>query len=124
VDQLTNHASSTGYNPVLVADRDYWDANKTSDTAGNWPANVPVMRPNQTVTRTLDVYNDTFSGTAVDRILGIAARFRNGSYTGFRPNTSHYCLGYVYTNSISFCISQMLRMEHSATWFYIRKNPA
>ena len=67
-----------GYNPVLVADSDYWDANKLSDAAGDWPANVPTVQPNQTLTRTLDVYNDTFSGTAVD----VFWELRQGATTG------------------------------------------
>ncbi len=54
------------YNPVLVADKDYWDANKLSDASGAWPSIEPSLGHAQSVTRTLDIYNDTFSGTGVD----------------------------------------------------------
>jgi len=54
------------YNPVLVADKDYWDANKLSDASGAWPSVEPSLGHAQSVTRTLDIYNDTFSGTGVD----------------------------------------------------------
>jgi len=112
-----------GYNPVLVADRDYWMPTKTSDTAGNWPANVPVMRPNQTVTRTLDVYNDTFSGTAVD----VFWELRQDSATGatLASGQIHPTIALdMFIQIQSVFDFPMLRMEHSATWFYIRKNPA
>ena len=91
-----------GYNPVLIADRDYWDANKTSDTAGDWPANVPVVKPNQTLTRTLDVYNDTFSGTAVDVFWELHEGSATGSIVASGQMQPNITLGYVYSNSISF----------------------
>src|SRR5258708_23804034 len=53
-------------NPVLVADRDYWEANKMSDQNGDWPSSVPTLTKGSTSSRTLLVFNDTFSGTAVD----------------------------------------------------------
>lgn len=55
-----------GFNPVLVADKDYWATNKNSDSNGDWPATIPVLNYSASVTRTLDIYNDTFSGTTVN----------------------------------------------------------
>ena len=67
-----------GFNPVLVADGDYWSQNKLSDSNGNWPVTVPSFKPNTGVTRTLHIYNDTFSGTTVD----VYWELRRGSATG------------------------------------------
>ncbi len=56
----------TAFSPVLVADRDYWEANKLSDANGDWPAvSVPLTRGTP-ASRTLAVFNDTFAGTRLD----------------------------------------------------------
>lgn len=55
-----------GFHPVLVADVEYWNDNKLSNMSGAWPAKVPALDPGAVQTRTLRIYNDTFSGTAVD----------------------------------------------------------
>ncbi|HEX7476545.1 MAG TPA: glycoside hydrolase family 2 TIM barrel-domain containing protein [Polyangiales bacterium] len=55
-----------GFNPVLVADKDYWEANKMSNTNGDWPASVPAVAKGATRPTTLLIFNDTFSGTSVD----------------------------------------------------------
>lgn len=67
-----------GFNPVLVADTNYWDAAKLSNANGDWPANIPFITPGQSLTRTLTIYNDTFSGTDVD----VFWEFRQNSATG------------------------------------------
>jgi hypothetical protein len=67
-----------GFNPVLVADCDYWEANKLSDSNGDWPISPGTLPPSSSVTRTLDIYNDTFSGTTVD----VYWEQRSGSPTG------------------------------------------
>jgi hypothetical protein len=54
------------FNPVLVADIAYWDANKLSDDQGTWPVSVESVSLGAKLTRKLVVFNDTFSGTAVD----------------------------------------------------------
>ena len=96
-----------GFNPVLVADADYWEANKLSDEAGDWPVNVPSLRPNQTVTRTLNVYNDTFSGTAVD----VSWELRQGSATGQLAGSGQMHptipLGCICTNAIRFTVPSL-----------------
>lgn len=91
-----------GFNPVLVADRHYWDVNRTSDMAGDWPANVPVVNPQQTVTRTLDVYNDTFSGTNVDVFWELRQGAATGSLVASGQMHPTITFGYIYSNSINF----------------------
>ncbi len=67
------------YNPVLVADSGFWESNKMSDAKGDWPYVKPtVLNIGQMVTRNLTVYNDEFSGTAVD----VSWQLRNSSPTG------------------------------------------
>lgn len=55
-----------GFSPVLVADKDYWEANKMSNTNGDWPSSVPAITKGATRPTTLLIFNDTFSGTGVD----------------------------------------------------------
>src|SRR6185503_14888606 len=55
-----------GFSPVLVADKDYWEANKMSNANGDWPASVPTIAKGVTRATTLLIFNDTFSGTSVD----------------------------------------------------------
>lgn len=52
------------FNPLLVADRDYWEHHKLSDAAGEWPTPTrPVtLRAGEKSRRTLIVFNDTFEG--------------------------------------------------------------
>jgi Glycosyl hydrolases family 2, TIM barrel domain len=54
------------FSPVLVADRDYWEANKLSDAGGDWPAVAVPLTRGTPATRTLVVFNDTFAGTRVN----------------------------------------------------------
>jgi hypothetical protein len=55
-----------GFNPVLVADKDYWEANKMSNTNGDWPSSIPAIAKGATRATTLLIFNDTSSGTSVD----------------------------------------------------------
>jgi hypothetical protein len=55
-----------GFSPVLVADKDYWEANKMSNSNGDWPSSVPAVAKGATRPTTLLIFNDTFSGTTVD----------------------------------------------------------
>ncbi|MBO0864383.1 MAG: hypothetical protein J2P16_04840, partial [Mycobacterium sp.] len=70
------------FNPVLVADADYWAFNQNSDTNGDWPISHHLDQPTLTygsrVTRTLNVFNDTFAGTQVN----VSWQARLGSATG------------------------------------------
>jgi hypothetical protein len=55
------------FNPLLVADRDYWEQNKQSDPLGRWPTATgePLLPPGR-ATRRLVVFNDGFAGRHVD----------------------------------------------------------
>jgi Glycosyl hydrolases family 2, TIM barrel domain/Glycosyl hydrolases family 2, sugar binding domain/Glycosyl hydrolases family 2 len=67
-----------GFNPVLVADQDYWEANKMSNNNGDWPTSVPPMAAGSSASRTLLIFNDTFAGTAVS----VTWEVQGGSATG------------------------------------------
>jgi hypothetical protein len=56
------------YNPLLVMDQAYWEANKLSDDNGDCPVAgaVPTLAKGSMSSRTLLVFNDTFSGTSID----------------------------------------------------------
>ena len=54
------------FNPVAVVDVEYWDANRSSNAAGDWPSVGAVLARGAEFTRSLLVFNDTFSGTAVE----------------------------------------------------------
>lgn len=66
------------FSPVLVADRDYWEANKLSDQDGHWPAATVALTRRTPATRTLVVFNDTFEGTRID----VRWELRRGSPDG------------------------------------------
>jgi hypothetical protein len=68
------------FSPVLVADRDYWEANKLSDQDGNWPTATVALTRDTPATRTLVVFNDTFEGTRVD----VRWELRRGAPDGAR----------------------------------------
>jgi hypothetical protein len=55
-----------GFHPLLVADLAYWEANKNSNGNGDWPVSMPSLTKGATSNRTLLVFNDTFSGTALN----------------------------------------------------------
>ena len=95
-----------GFNPVLVADRDYWSLQKLSDANGNWPSTPDLINGCAPLTRTLDIFNDTFSGTSVD----VFWEFHQGSPAGpildsggFNANVP---LGYMVTNQITIQVPE------------------
>ena len=55
-----------GFSPVAVVDVAYWTANEQSDKQGDWPVSIPSVSSGSKLTRQLMVFNDTFSGTAVN----------------------------------------------------------
>jgi hypothetical protein len=55
-----------GMSPVLVADADFWMANRMSNANGDWPIATETVAAGSTITRQLLVFNDTFAGSAVD----------------------------------------------------------
>jgi len=52
--------------PVAVADVAYWNANRMSNATGEWPAVIESANRGTRLSRQLVVFNDTFTGTAVD----------------------------------------------------------
>ena len=65
------------FNPVAAIDTDFWNDNKLSNEAGEWPTTPAMLAPGN-VTRTLSLFNDTLDG---DR-LTVTWRLRSGSPTG------------------------------------------
>ncbi|MDX8031415.1 RICIN domain-containing protein [Lentzea sp. BCCO 10_0856] len=57
-----------GFNPVAAIDLPYWSASGVSDANGSFPlpSAVPGYAGNTRVDRTVTVFNDTLTGTAVD----------------------------------------------------------
>jgi hypothetical protein len=53
-------------NPVAVADVAYWNANRMSNSNGDWPAAIESVAHGARLSRQIVVFNDTFAGTAVD----------------------------------------------------------
>ena len=67
-----------GMNPVLVADTAFWMANRLSNANGDWPIAVETVALGAQLTRQLIVFNDTFSGTAVDVIWEVHGETADG----------------------------------------------
>ena len=65
------------FNPVAAIDTDFWNANKLSNEAGEWPTTPATLAPGN-VTRTLSLFNDTLDGNR----LTVTWRLRSGSPTG------------------------------------------
>ncbi len=57
-----------GFNPIAAIDLPYWSASGVSDANGSFPlpAAVPGIAGNTRVNRTITVFNDDLTGTAVD----------------------------------------------------------
>jgi hypothetical protein len=93
----------TACNPVLVADTACWESTKLSDANGAWPAAAPFVAPNTATTRSLTVFNDTFSGgTSVN----VAWELRQTSPTGTLATSGSFTAtvpyGYRTVQNISF----------------------
>jgi hypothetical protein len=65
------------FNPVAAVDTEFWNANKLSNAAGQWPTTPGHLAPGST-TRALTVFNDTLAGTRLD----VTWRLRTGSSGG------------------------------------------
>jgi len=91
-----------GFHPVLVADKEYWEANKLSNSNGDWPATEPFLPPNKSVTRTLNIYNDTFSGTDVDVFWELRKGSPQGDIADSGVIHATIPLGYVGKQEITF----------------------
>jgi hypothetical protein len=91
-----------GFSPVLVADKDYWDINKYSDTNGDWPVATASYGYSQGVTRTLEIYNDTFSGTQVDVSWEVRVDSPTGALSSSGELHPHVPLGFHSEQAILF----------------------
>jgi len=77
-----------GFNPVLVADQAYWEANKLSNANGDWPVTVPALAHATDSMRNLLVFNDTFTGTSIS----VTWELRADSPTGAVTSTDTFML--------------------------------
>lgn len=90
------------FNPLLVADSNYWADVKLSNASGEWPANVPFLAANTSVTRTLTIYNDTFSGTAIDVHWELRQDSPTGTLAASGVVNATVQLGYPASQNINF----------------------
>ena len=90
------------FSPVLVADRDYWEANKLSDADGHWPAITVALPRGIPATRTLVVFNDTFAGTRVDTRWELRRGSPNGPVIAARDLRLDIPLGQSVQQPITF----------------------
>ena len=91
-----------GFHPVLVADSDYWNSNKLSNTNGEWPANIPFLNPGRAATRTLTIYNDTFRDPSVEVTWELREGSAKGAVAASGSFTIDVPLGYTASRDISF----------------------
>ena len=89
------------FNPVAVADVAYWNANKLSNDSGAWPVSIESVTKGTKLTRQLVVFNDTFSGTAVDVSWEMHAGTATGAISDQGMTTLQIPLGSHATTSIS-----------------------
>jgi hypothetical protein len=66
------------FSPVAVFDQDYWNAEALSNANGDWPATPIALKAGAPTTRTLEIFNDTFTGERVN----VTWQLREGSPTG------------------------------------------
>lgn len=90
------------FNPVLVADTNYWYLARGSTASGDWPTAAPYLTANTTFTRALRIYNDTFSGTNVDVYWELYQGATNGTLSTSGHFTTTVPLGYSVVQNITF----------------------
>jgi hypothetical protein len=90
------------YNPLLVADQDYWEANKLSNGNGDWPSSVPTVSKGSSNARTLLVFNDTFTDTAVTVTWELHMDSATGALSSNGMAVLEVPLGSMHTTSINF----------------------
>jgi hypothetical protein len=90
-----------GFNPVLVADKDYWNSNKMSNNNGDWPTAVPAMAKGTSASRTLLIFNDTFAGTAIDVTWEVHADSATGTIGSMGTLNLNVPLGSMATQAIN-----------------------
>jgi hypothetical protein len=90
-----------GFSPVLVADKDYWEANKMSNANGDWPASVPAIAKGATRATTLLIFNDTFAGTSIDITWEVHADSATGTLGATGTLTVDVPLASMVTKSVT-----------------------
>jgi hypothetical protein len=90
-----------GFSPVLVADKDYWEANKMSNANGDWPASVPSLAKGAARATTLLIFNDTFSGTSIDITWEVHADSATGTLGATGTLTADVPFATMVTKSIN-----------------------
>jgi hypothetical protein len=90
-----------GFSPVLVADQAYWEANKMSNSNGDWPVSVPAIAKGATRTTNLLVFNDTFGGTTVNVTWEVHADTATGAIASSGTFMMDVPLGSMATKSIT-----------------------
>jgi hypothetical protein len=94
------------FNPVLAADLAYWNANRMSNASGAWPVALESIARGARTTRTIVVFNDTFSGTAVDVAWEMRADSATGAVSDQGQTTLTIPLGQRMQTSISVLAPQ------------------
>jgi hypothetical protein len=90
-----------GFSAVLVADKDYWEANKMSNANGDWPATVPSLAKGAARATTLLIFNDTFSGTSIDITWEVHADSATGTLGATGTLTADVPFATMVTKSIN-----------------------
>jgi len=90
-----------GFSAVLVADKDYWEANKMSNANGDWPASVPSLAKGAARATTLLIFNDTFSGTSIDITWEVHADSATGTLGATGTLTADVPFATMVTKSIN-----------------------
>ena len=90
------------FDPLLVADTAYWNAQKRSDAAGRWPSVPVALSAGKPATRTLVVFNDTFAGRSVDVTWELRANSASGAVLKQGAFTADVPLGGRVTREITF----------------------
>jgi hypothetical protein len=90
-----------GFSAVLVADKDYWEANKMSNANGDWPATVPSLAKGASRATTLLIFNDTFAGTSIDITWEVHADSATGTLGATGTLTVDVPFGTMVTKSIN-----------------------
>jgi len=102
-----------GFSAVLVADKDYWEANKMSNANGDWPSSIPALTKGATRATSLLIFNDTFAGTSIDVTWEIHSESASGTKGDSGTFTVEVPLATMATKSIT------ITAPTSGTKFYL-----
>jgi hypothetical protein len=80
------------FNPVAAVDTGFWNANKISNEAGEWPTTTGSVSPGR-ATRALTVFNDTLHGTRVNVTWSLHVGTSDGKVTDHGTIKTRIALG-------------------------------